>query len=205
MKQIGTGIMMYVQDNDETYPLRYTAARINGRQTIWKDMVQPYIKNEQVYKCPSNQTSESSDLNGYWPGGYAMFLPDGPFGIGLFEDSAAYPQPLAGVQQPSHALVIVETSWRYPDIGPYFDYYEPAPTNDNRITPGPSSWNSGHNKKRGNIVYMDGHAKYTALKDTFREDGGSNSWRFTKAGADKAGRSWYYRVLTQLEKYPGAD
>jgi prepilin-type processing-associated H-X9-DG protein len=204
MKQIGTGTMMYVQDYDETYPLRYTAARINGRQTTWKDMVQPYIKNEQVYRCPSSPAAERTDTNGFWPGGYAMYLPDGPHGIGLFEDGAAWPQPLAGIQQPSRALIIVETSYLPPDTGPYQPYVEPAPVSAS-IAPGRSTWDSGHSKKRGNIVYMDGHAKYTALKATFNEDGGSNAWRFTKASADAANRSWYYRLLTGLEQYPGND
>jgi prepilin-type N-terminal cleavage/methylation domain-containing protein/prepilin-type processing-associated H-X9-DG protein len=53
MKQIGTGIMMYAQDFDELLP----PSRNNstGGVTPWHWLIQPYIKNLQVFKCPSNQ------------------------------------------------------------------------------------------------------------------------------------------------------
>ncbi len=66
-KQIGTGIMMYVQDYDEMFP--NNPCNINNPSNAfwnpfgggvcpfpppvgWGDQVQPYIKNTQVYKCP---------------------------------------------------------------------------------------------------------------------------------------------------------
>ncbi len=211
-KQIGLGLMQYTQDYDEYFPVRYGANTpadyVDGRQRTWKDMLMPYIKNVDVYRCPSNPTAKRPDRYGgqdrFFPGGYAMYLPDGPFTVPLFESGAAYPQSLAGVQTPANALVIVETSYRAPDTGPYQPYQEPAQT-DPGVTPGPSSWNSGHSKKKCNIIYMDGHVKYRALKDTFNEDGGSNAWRFTKASADAVGRSWYYRLWTDLQRYPAND
>ncbi len=58
-KQLGMALMMYVQDHDEKLPFGYayewtaTCQRINGRLWWWQDLVQPYIKNEQVFVCPS--------------------------------------------------------------------------------------------------------------------------------------------------------
>src|SRR5436305_12216001 len=50
MKQIGTGLMMYVQDYDETYPrIRFVAY-----DYVWRNAIQPYIKNKGVLNCPSN-------------------------------------------------------------------------------------------------------------------------------------------------------
>jgi prepilin-type N-terminal cleavage/methylation domain-containing protein len=61
LKQIGLGVMMYVQDYDETYPFCYlytTAPNANGTMTDepylqWSGMTQPYIKNTQIWVCPS--------------------------------------------------------------------------------------------------------------------------------------------------------
>lgn len=44
-KQIGTGVMMYVQDYDEMYP----TADFGG----YVAQVQPYVKNIDLWRCPS--------------------------------------------------------------------------------------------------------------------------------------------------------
>jgi prepilin-type N-terminal cleavage/methylation domain-containing protein/prepilin-type processing-associated H-X9-DG protein len=50
LKQIGLGMMMYLQDYDETYPMnQYKAPGPDGTafadQRVWEDMIYPYIKN----------------------------------------------------------------------------------------------------------------------------------------------------------------
>jgi prepilin-type N-terminal cleavage/methylation domain-containing protein/prepilin-type processing-associated H-X9-DG protein len=60
-RQAGMGIAMYVQDNDETFPMNaYYAA--NGRWYIWTDVVEPYVKAggnlfkaDGLHKCPSHR------------------------------------------------------------------------------------------------------------------------------------------------------
>ncbi len=62
MKQIGHGINMYVQDYDETYPQAYyyknNTATTNGGSAggyvTWTVTIGPYIKNEQLFVCPSD-------------------------------------------------------------------------------------------------------------------------------------------------------
>ena len=61
MKQIGTAVLMYVQDYDETYPFCYfysTVPAPNGIMTKppyyqWSGITQPYIKSAQIWVCPS--------------------------------------------------------------------------------------------------------------------------------------------------------
>jgi len=57
MKQLGTAVMMYAQDHDETYPQAYwyknNAGDLNG-YVQWSGMIRPYVKSEQVYVCPSD-------------------------------------------------------------------------------------------------------------------------------------------------------
>ena len=61
-KQIGLGLMMYVQDYDETFPTAYryknntetTNGGSAGGYVHYTAMVQPYVKNTQIWVCPSD-------------------------------------------------------------------------------------------------------------------------------------------------------
>lgn len=54
MRNIGTAVMMYAQDHDEFMPYGY-AYTWPGQAELywWQDLCRPYVKNEQVYSCPS--------------------------------------------------------------------------------------------------------------------------------------------------------
>ncbi|MGC4047551.1 MAG: DUF1559 domain-containing protein [Armatimonas sp.] len=60
IKQIGTGLMMYVQDYDELYPGALLAVpTVNGGSTSDMRMpldmqIMPYIKNDKIWTCPSD-------------------------------------------------------------------------------------------------------------------------------------------------------
>src|SRR5205823_175043 len=74
-KQLGLGILQYIQDYDEKFPLWIYCDSVGGANpspnsgpgTVdtpwgpwknnhigWDKTVQPYVKNVQVFKCPSN-------------------------------------------------------------------------------------------------------------------------------------------------------
>jgi prepilin-type N-terminal cleavage/methylation domain-containing protein/prepilin-type processing-associated H-X9-DG protein len=176
-KQIALAMTMYAQDYDETLVLRYTgpdpATKI---QRSWKDSIEPYLKSADIYRCPSNPAAQRPDAQGKYPGGYAMWLPDPPLAVNI--PGAAYPQPMAGVAYPANSLIVLEHAYKWTDTGPYLQYNEPS--KDANAVAGPSEWNSGHDKKACNIVYLDGHAKWSTLLGTFdrRQADGTNEWRF---------------------------
>lgn len=58
LKQIGLGLMQYLQDYDERYPF---STREDG--VVWQDSVWPYIKSEALYKCPSSKTARTYNMN----------------------------------------------------------------------------------------------------------------------------------------------
>jgi prepilin-type N-terminal cleavage/methylation domain-containing protein/prepilin-type processing-associated H-X9-DG protein len=61
-RQLGTSLMMYVQDYDETFPyIRFhqTSAEKGRLCYVWKNAVAPYLKNIDVLACPSNSTSRA--------------------------------------------------------------------------------------------------------------------------------------------------
>ncbi|HOM82836.1 MAG TPA: DUF1559 domain-containing protein [Armatimonadota bacterium] len=49
LKQIGNGLLMYMQDYDET-----TCGELVG-DYWWTDVIQPYTKNTKIQICPSNR------------------------------------------------------------------------------------------------------------------------------------------------------
>lgn len=75
MRQLGTAFQMYFQDNDmmsiwDTDWDHYTVDPDNPRPWTWSGWLQPYIKNESIFRCPShgiptNKTwySQPYDLN----------------------------------------------------------------------------------------------------------------------------------------------
>jgi len=52
-KQIGIGMMMYMQDYDEMLLMGMWGGSASGTRCSWPAMIQPYIKNTQVFQCPS--------------------------------------------------------------------------------------------------------------------------------------------------------
>jgi prepilin-type N-terminal cleavage/methylation domain-containing protein/prepilin-type processing-associated H-X9-DG protein len=51
-RQIGTALMLYVQDYDETYP--YIRFHCGSDCLTWRNVVRPYLKSLDVLACPSN-------------------------------------------------------------------------------------------------------------------------------------------------------
>lgn len=62
LRQIGVAILMYAQDYDGITPIIRECSPVpgwtpcqSGRVTLgWMDFIQPYTKNQQVFKCPSD-------------------------------------------------------------------------------------------------------------------------------------------------------
>jgi prepilin-type N-terminal cleavage/methylation domain-containing protein/prepilin-type processing-associated H-X9-DG protein len=127
-KQLGTAVMMYVQDFDEAFPF---ACPDDWWMATWSVNVQPYIKNIQILKCPSDSTNrQTTDSGGgatdmSWAGpkiSYAanglikwvnnanrligvMGAAMGPNQGGWISDSI---QSLAGVGRPADSIMIAE-------------------------------------------------------------------------------------------------
>ena len=60
-KQISLGVLIYSQDYDET--LIPTAIVSGSTESIlWPDLIQPYIKNNQVRLCPSDSNGKKNSF-----------------------------------------------------------------------------------------------------------------------------------------------
>src|SRR5262249_29698705 len=66
LKQLGIAVLAYMQDYDERFPpsvvcvpgynptgLFSVPTRYGNRGELWASIVQPYVKNVQIFSCPS--------------------------------------------------------------------------------------------------------------------------------------------------------
>src|SRR5580698_2205488 len=64
-KQLSTGILMYVQDYDEYYPIGFISDNPAGwgGPFSWVETIQPYIKNLSAFVCPDDQGGPFQGVN----------------------------------------------------------------------------------------------------------------------------------------------
>jgi len=76
-KQLALGVLMYVQDYDQVYPVK----------SNWSDGLMPYVKNTQIFLCPSerNQTQGSYAYNEGLHVAKAMDIPRPAEAVMLFD------------------------------------------------------------------------------------------------------------------------
>jgi prepilin-type N-terminal cleavage/methylation domain-containing protein/prepilin-type processing-associated H-X9-DG protein len=177
MKQIGLGLMMYVQDYDQTYP----RIRFVGGDYVWRNAIEPYLKNQGILACPSNprsklcppdpnrKTSPGDSETAYCAEGW-RFHPTHSMPISYGMNSCAttwYPAndpngkpekvpPLteAKVPRPADTIIIGENTWATADLHMEWTWGGTAACNGlmTHMTyraPG----------GRANFVFFDGHAK----------------------------------------------
>jgi len=191
MKQLNTSMLMYVQDYDETMPFanwRPDVApwNINQYGSEWQNVIQPYAKNEQILRCPSdvNPPIDPNDLAN--PGGptgertVTSYLYNGFLGTDIASvndnPTALSPRSLAAITFPAHNVLFMEG--KRPSLRPNtrsgLDYrgrlsvwLSPNFIDGlhSRVTGGCRNGNPirQYNLTRhegGNVGFTDGHAKF---------------------------------------------
>lgn len=76
LRQIGLGLIQYTQDYDEKYPLAASTGKgVDANSYVaafgWADAIYPYIKNKQLFVCPSERRPNaekfsSPSFSDYW-------------------------------------------------------------------------------------------------------------------------------------------
>jgi prepilin-type N-terminal cleavage/methylation domain-containing protein/prepilin-type processing-associated H-X9-DG protein len=187
LKQIGTALMMYTQDYDEAYPCNWYGGlwptTPDGRQYKWMDAVYPYVKNEQVFSCPSDGSNRKSyryytnlpkQSTDNW-GSYCTNVAYWDAGPGTPTSSEGNPSARRTTTQAAVARP-ADTFWAG-DCNGSFQLAWPNIREQPKIQPGPPRFlgykggggllNEGalierHTGKL-NVVWADGHASATGL------------------------------------------
>jgi prepilin-type N-terminal cleavage/methylation domain-containing protein/prepilin-type processing-associated H-X9-DG protein len=171
-KQMGTSMLMYVQDYDETFP-RDT---FDNQTTFWMDYVQPYVKNESIWRCPSRPSStirvNTGRANIFTAYGYNWFFLGTPYTATITVNGQNYSSVrscnLAQVTAPTQTILLAETS-----------YYNGNPSQDGviyAVYPPGLTWAwalpwgdlTRRHSEGGNIAYCDGHSKWSRPLDAYK-------------------------------------
>ena len=166
-KQIGLALQQYVQDYDDRVFFRSSTSVLpyNTRAGVivpssasnperWWNVLMPYIKNNQVYTCPSDPApTPSKDANG-----------NTTINRSYIANSATEDLTLAQVDNPAETIVIMDKweknnsgaavtdSWIEPQNGDFDPDY--APGDHSRM------FKAGNRHQgRVNCIMFDGHAK----------------------------------------------
>lgn len=167
-KQIGLGILQYVQDYDETFPKSNTPTNV----LCWAQQIMPYEKSADVFKCPDNPDGArfnptnqwTAHPNDTWMGrsDWSPGAPPVPISYGYNNLIGACnianwggsgpeaPRRLADVNEVASKVLVAERTGR-----------------DNQDGMGWADWDgtqfadqgfAGHTK-RMNVAFVDGHVK----------------------------------------------
>ncbi len=109
MKQIGLGIIQYVQDYDEKFPNSSDTNNRVGNNIIatWDLQIQPYVKSVQLLTCPSDTSTPTIDLGA--PFGQVKRS----YSVANYINGVA----MASVQAPSYTVASTERNQRDPVTG----------------------------------------------------------------------------------------
>lgn len=114
-RNLGTALQLYLVDSDDVFPL--AAYGTSSQFFIWHDLINPYVKNTDVWLCPGSSVSATDVTSGARTShfGYsATALAGFPL---TFDFSQQRPLSATAVPRPSETVVFssarssVESSW----------------------------------------------------------------------------------------------
>jgi len=167
LKQQGLGVMMYVQDYDETFPFDRTADTItNGFSTYcyWMVRIYPYTKNSQIFICPSSTDgTESHTYNIPELGGAVSLFGGSNHNYGANQNVIAFSSTsdlsvvkLGAIGSPSLLPLIADAS-----LGVISNQWRIINANDPNVYSGePTVESYARHLGGSNILFSDGHVKF---------------------------------------------
>jgi prepilin-type processing-associated H-X9-DG protein len=154
VRQINTAILAYVQDNDEMMPRTWSGPAAYPGTYQWTQAVLPYVKNYQIFLCPSDSGKTFVSSNGApYPTGTVSYAFSVAYynGANVAGVTANGPngKSLAQIQDPSGTVV----------LGDYTGAFEMGWA-DIAANPNLSTWLPKRHNDGVNVGFIDGHAKW---------------------------------------------
>jgi prepilin-type N-terminal cleavage/methylation domain-containing protein/prepilin-type processing-associated H-X9-DG protein len=151
-KQLGLAIIMYVADYDQRYPTNWFRSVCNTTEVkpYWGDVIMPYVKNSQLFTCPSsNFAVRTCPLTGQNGRGMGVLTAGyGSNSQGAIANVGNGPVAESAIESPSEKIMVLEMNCQQ-TCG-----WMAAQTNNMRFP-----HNSGMN-----VLFTDGHVKFEALQ-----------------------------------------
>jgi prepilin-type N-terminal cleavage/methylation domain-containing protein/prepilin-type processing-associated H-X9-DG protein len=184
LKQLGTALLIYAQDYDETlvlndnWDLKVERSFDGTLKTVadWPDLLQPYLKNEGVLVCPSSTLA--TGLYRTEQDRRCAYVLNNVYGI--FEKAGRSPATLASIEDPPGTVFCGDggapAGISFQVIGGLMvDLMADPP----RITSDQGGFYGRHT--RGcNVAFLDGHARWLTLPTLARTNERGDFPYFTK-------------------------
>jgi prepilin-type N-terminal cleavage/methylation domain-containing protein/prepilin-type processing-associated H-X9-DG protein len=197
LKQIGLGIMQYVQDYDERLPLRRFAPIVspNWDDNSWRTVIQPYVRSTQLMMCPSNPDNTKATFDPEFNRSYAgntnwinasssAAQPTSSADeTGFF--GQAYTISLAQIESPSQLIAVTEL-WHAPWVTVIIDRNDLSNVDDGVTYSAYGELLYTGHMGTSNYLFADGHVKALRPLQTIQ---GTNLWYRTNAPISATGRS----------------
>jgi prepilin-type processing-associated H-X9-DG protein len=165
---------MYVQDYDETLPYAFMDYLPNyGAWAKWYWVIQPYVKNLGILKCPSDKTPQSDTpyyIDGKWGrnilNSYGWNYPHMPY-----RPEYAAGTTLTTYEYPSETLVFAHSqctdAWCRSYVYSAVEFPYPHPT---YLTWAPTNGIADVHSGGTTIGFLDGHAKWMKMEAVISGD-----------------------------------
>ncbi|MCS7191922.1 MAG: DUF1559 domain-containing protein [Armatimonadetes bacterium] len=165
VKQIGLGILQYAQDYDERLPFPWygpNAPWHDADPNLCKkylDVIEPYVKNIQIFRCPSRPGQGWGGGHAYRPWGYS------------YHCGANWGTSLAEIHSPANKILLGDAVWDDWRINPrWWSLPGSCPTSVDLL-----DWASRRGHFDGaNYLFVDGHAKWMRSHTLYPAPGQSN-------------------------------
>jgi prepilin-type N-terminal cleavage/methylation domain-containing protein/prepilin-type processing-associated H-X9-DG protein len=166
-RQIGIAFTMYATDYDGLLPLTTFPLPSNS----WTDQCQPYIKNRQIYRCPSDDSANwNAPLSGQTQVRRSSYF------LNAWMAGAQPYGNIASIDKPASVIYVAESSknitrdhfhpfyWGNPPelVSPFMNNltWDSA----NNVTKELALW---RHSEGSNFIYIDGHAKWGKWSQTW--------------------------------------
>jgi prepilin-type N-terminal cleavage/methylation domain-containing protein/prepilin-type processing-associated H-X9-DG protein len=182
VKELGLSTLMYIQDYDETYPYWDRFAPADQMPDAPAAAVYPYVKNDQIYVCPSGGIPQDDPRPGWSHYGWATpeYVFPGPASGGYAwngricngDINGGEPMRMARVTMSAETLMLGDGAHMFGGAGGVFvwsniccdDSWTTAPLDGMGFDPATDS-DARHNGGE-NLGYCDGHAKWNSSTDS---------------------------------------
>ncbi len=153
LHQLYLAMDMYLQDNDDRFPISYVASRLGPYQS-WREAVQPYLRNRDVLVCPSDEANgeKLAELSPERQASYALNAWLSPPDLTDFGGTSGEPVALAAISDPSATIALCDAGYSNAPVALDGDHY---PLLAMQEQPLPCERHQGG----ANFAFADGHVK----------------------------------------------